>query len=133
MSATPRATGPAAGPRTTVGVAGAGRVGAVLGAGLREAGLPVVAASGRSAASAHRIARLLPGTPRVPVADVVRAADLVLFAVPDDALGPLVAHLAESGLFRPGQVCCTPRARTVPASCTRRWPAVRSRWRYTRR
>jgi len=104
MSATPRATGPAAGPRTTVGVAGAGRVGAVLGAGLREAGLPVVAASGRSAASAHRIARLLPGTPRVPVADVVRAADLVLFAVPDDALGPLVAHLAESGLFRPGQV-----------------------------
>jgi predicted short-subunit dehydrogenase-like oxidoreductase (DUF2520 family) len=35
--------------------------------------------------------------------DVVRAAELVIFAVPDDVLAPLIAHLAESGAFREGQ------------------------------
>ncbi len=88
----------------TVGLVGAGRVGAVLGAALAAAGYPVTAASGRSAASRARIARLLPGTPHTRVTDVLPAADLVIFAVPDDALAPLVAHLAEGGHVRPGQV-----------------------------
>ncbi|MGI8613836.1 MAG: NAD(P)-binding domain-containing protein, partial [Nocardioidaceae bacterium] len=38
-----------------IGVVGAGRVGAALAAALRDAGHDVVAASGRSAASATRI------------------------------------------------------------------------------
>lgn len=88
----------------TVGVVGAGRVGAVLGAALAAAGYPVVAASGRSSASRARIARLLPGARRCPASAVVQAADVVIFAVSDDALAPLVAHLAEGGSFRPGQI-----------------------------
>jgi predicted short-subunit dehydrogenase-like oxidoreductase (DUF2520 family) len=88
----------------TVGIVGAGRVGAVLGAALAAAGYPVTAASGRSTASRARIARLLPGTPHTRVTDVLAAADLVIFAVADDALAPLVAHLAEGGHVRPGQV-----------------------------
>ncbi len=36
--------------------------------------------------------------------DVVRDADLIIFAVPDDALGPLVARLGEAGAFRPGLI-----------------------------
>jgi predicted short-subunit dehydrogenase-like oxidoreductase (DUF2520 family) len=88
----------------TIGIIGSGRVGSALGAALARAGHPVVGASGRSDASAARIAHLLPGTPRLPAEDIVRRADLVLFAVPDDALGPLVAHLGESGAFRPGVI-----------------------------
>ncbi|BCB85632.1 hypothetical protein Psuf_029450 [Phytohabitans suffuscus] len=84
-----------------VGVIGAGRVGAVLGAALGQAGHTVVAASGSSPASAARMARLLPDTPRRTPAEVARAAtDLLLIAVPDDAIAPLVAGLT----FRAGQV-----------------------------
>jgi predicted short-subunit dehydrogenase-like oxidoreductase (DUF2520 family) len=92
MSASPRVK--------TVGIVGAGRVGSVLGAALARAGYPVIGASGRSASAQARIAELLPGVPRRRPTDLVAEADLVIFAVPDDALAPLVAHLAESGAFR---------------------------------
>jgi predicted short-subunit dehydrogenase-like oxidoreductase (DUF2520 family) len=85
-------------------VVGSGRVGAVLGAALAAAGYPVVAVSGRSPASRARAAALLPDVPHLPAAAVVNAADLVIFAVSDDGLAPLVAHLAEGGQFRPGQL-----------------------------
>jgi len=90
--------------RLAVGVVGAGRVGAVLGAALREAGHRLVGASGVSEASLSRIETLLPGVPRLEVEEVVRAADLVLLTVPDDALEPLAAGLATVGAFRPGQL-----------------------------
>jgi predicted short-subunit dehydrogenase-like oxidoreductase (DUF2520 family) len=89
----------------TVGVLGAGRVGAALGAALLQAGHRVVAASGRSARSSERIATLLPGARHVDAVEVARAAtDLLIIAVPDDALGPVVAHLAEEKAFTRGQV-----------------------------
>jgi predicted short-subunit dehydrogenase-like oxidoreductase (DUF2520 family) len=87
-----------------VGVIGAGRVGAVLGAALSAAGHDVVAAAGLSTDSAERAARLLPGTPLLPADEVVAAADLVLLAVPDDTLPGLVAGLAETGAWRSGQL-----------------------------
>jgi predicted short-subunit dehydrogenase-like oxidoreductase (DUF2520 family) len=90
--------------RLRVGVIGAGRVGAVLGAALAAAGHDVVAASGLSTASAERAARLLPGTPLLPADEVVAAADLVVLAVPDDTLAGLVAGLAETGAWRAGQL-----------------------------
>jgi predicted short-subunit dehydrogenase-like oxidoreductase (DUF2520 family) len=90
--------------RLRVGVIGAGRVGAVLGAALATAGHDVVAASGLSTASAERAARLLPGVPLVPADEVVAASDLVVLAVPDDILPRLVAGLAETGAWRPGQL-----------------------------
>ena len=90
--------------RLDVGVVGAGRVGAVLGSALRGAGHVVVGASGISAESRERIDTLLPGVPALEVPDVVARADLVLLAVPDDALAPLVAGLAEVGAWRAGQI-----------------------------
>ena len=54
----------------TVGIIGAGRVGAVLGAALDRAGHRVVAASGVSAASLARIERLLPSTRLLPADQV---------------------------------------------------------------
>lgn len=89
----------------TVGVIGAGRVGATLGAALAAAGHHVVAASGVSAAAKHRIATLLPQARNLPADQVAREAhDLLIIAVPDDALASVVAGLAGVGALRPGQV-----------------------------
>src|SRR3954469_12959453 len=90
--------------RLRVGIIGAGRVGAVLGAALTAVGHDVVAAAGLSAASAERAARLLPGVPLVPADEVVAASDLVVLAVPDDTLAGLVQGLAETGAWRRGQL-----------------------------
>ncbi len=90
--------------RLDVGVVGAGRVGAVLGAALARAGHRVVAASAVSAASLERAETLLPGVPILDVASVVSAAELVLLTVPDDALPELVAGLSATGVWAPGQI-----------------------------
>jgi len=87
-----------------VGVVGAGRVGAVLASALRATGHAVVGASGVSEASRERIDTLLPGVPRLAVPEVVRRAELVLLAVPDDALADLVAGLAATGAWQAGQL-----------------------------
>ena len=130
-SAPPASPPAAAAPaRLRVGIVGAGRVGAVLGAALAAAGHDVVAAAGLSTASAERAARLLPGVPLLPADEVVAAADLVVLAVPDDTLPGLVAGLAETGAWRAGPARpSTPPARTAwpcwrppsgPASCRSR-------------
>jgi predicted short-subunit dehydrogenase-like oxidoreductase (DUF2520 family) len=90
--------------RLAVGVVGAGRVGSVLGAALTIAGHRVVAASGVSAASRQRAAELLPGVPLLDPREVAGRADLVLLAVPDDALPGLISGLAEVGALRTGQL-----------------------------
>jgi predicted short-subunit dehydrogenase-like oxidoreductase (DUF2520 family) len=90
--------------RLDIGVVGAGRVGAVLGAALARAGHRVVAASGVSQASRDRAEALLPGVPLIPVPDVVERSELVLLAVPDDDLPALVGGLAETGAWQAGQM-----------------------------
>lgn len=85
-----------------VGVIGTGRVGAVLAAKLRSAGHELVAVSGSSAASRLRIDTLLPGVDVVEPAEVVRRANLVIVAVPDDALIAVAEQLAAD--VRPGQI-----------------------------
>ena len=90
--------------RLAVGVVSAGRVGAVLGAALASAGHIVVGTSGVSDRSVRRAEELLPGVPLLAPDEVVRRADLVLLAVPDDALPGLVRGLAAAGALRAGQI-----------------------------
>ncbi|WP_169164461.1 Rossmann-like and DUF2520 domain-containing protein [Cellulomonas taurus] len=90
--------------RLGVGVIGAGRVGAVLGSALRAVGHRVVGVSAVSEASRERADTLLPGVPVLEVPEVVRRAELVLLAVPDDALPELVAGLARTGAWQAGQI-----------------------------
>jgi predicted short-subunit dehydrogenase-like oxidoreductase (DUF2520 family) len=90
--------------RLGVGIIGAGKVGAVLGAALRAAEHAVVGVSAVSEASRERAETLLPGVPILEIPDVVERAELVLLAVPDDALGPLVEGLAKLGAWQPGQL-----------------------------
>ena len=90
--------------RLRVGVVGAGRVGAALGAALARAEHEIVAVSAVSAESLRRAERFLPGVPVRAVDEVVAESDFVLLAVPDDALRPLVTGLASADLWRPGQL-----------------------------
>lgn len=101
----PESSGPGAKPgRLGVGVIGAGRVGAVLGAALRGAGHAVVGVSAVSEASRDRAETLLPGVPILEIPQIIERAELVLLAVPDDALGPLVEGLAATGAWQAGQL-----------------------------
>src|SRR5512139_1901484 len=88
--------------RLRVGVVGAGRVGAALGAALTRAGHRVVAASGVSAESRRRAERLLPGVPLLAPQDVLAASELALLTVPDDALPALVEGLVATDSIKPG-------------------------------
>lgn len=92
------------GPRLRVGVISVGRVGAVLGAALQRAGHQVVAVSGVSEASLRRAEELLPEVPIRPPDEVALQADLVLLAVPDDALSGLVRGLVATESLRSGQI-----------------------------
>ena len=88
---------------TRIGVVGAGRVGAVLAAALREAGHEIAAVAGESHASRTRIDTLLPGVRVDKPTAVSRACDLLLLTVPDDMLSNVVTMLAASGAIREGQ------------------------------
>jgi predicted short-subunit dehydrogenase-like oxidoreductase (DUF2520 family) len=90
--------------RLRVGIVGAGRVGATLGAALIRAGHDVVAASAVSAESLRRAAQWLPGARVLPPDEVIAEAELAVLAVPDDALRGLVAGLATADAWRPGQL-----------------------------
>jgi predicted short-subunit dehydrogenase-like oxidoreductase (DUF2520 family) len=90
--------------RLTVGVVGAGRVGAALGAALARAGHHVVAVSGVSEASLRRAAANLPGVPVIEPQQVAARAELILLTVPDDALPGLVAGLAATGAELAGRL-----------------------------
>jgi predicted short-subunit dehydrogenase-like oxidoreductase (DUF2520 family) len=89
-------------PRLRVGVIGTGRAGAVIGAALRRAGHDVVACSARGDISRVRAEALLPGVPIVDPREVARACDLLVLAVPDDALPGLVDSLEAD--VHPGQI-----------------------------
>lgn len=90
--------------RLSIGVIGAGRVGAVLGAALADAGHEIRAAYAVSAESRARADELLPGVPLRDIPDVIDGADLVLLAVPDDALPDLVSGLAATETWQAGQI-----------------------------
>lgn len=91
-------------PRLGIGVIGAGRVGAVLGAALRAEGHAITGAYAVSDESRARSAELLPGAPLLEVASIVERSELLLLAVPDDQLAPLCAGIAATGLVPGGQL-----------------------------
>jgi predicted short-subunit dehydrogenase-like oxidoreductase (DUF2520 family) len=86
-----------------VGVVGAGRVGAVLGAARRAARAPLTAVAAESDASRARAALLLPRVVTAKPTAVARSCDLLLLTVPDDMLENVAVQLAASGALRPGQ------------------------------
>ena len=91
-------------PRLGVGIIGAGRVGAVLGAALRREGHAITGAYAVSDASRQRAEELLPGVPLLDVPRIVERSELIILAVPDDQLADLAAGIAAAGLSPGGQI-----------------------------
>ncbi len=69
--------------RLGVGIVGAGRVGAVLGAALAGAGHAIVGITAVSQESRDRAEAMLPGVPVLTVPEVVERSELVVLAVPE--------------------------------------------------
>ena len=90
--------------RLGVGIISAGRVGAVLGSALRAVDHRIIGVHAVSEASRERAELLLPGVPVLRIDEIVERAELVLLAVPDDALAPLVRGLADLERWQPGQL-----------------------------
>lgn len=90
--------------RLGVGIIGAGKVGAVLGAALRAAEHQIVGVHAVSEASRERAEMLLPGVPVLQIPEILRRAELVILAVPDDALAEVVSGLAAAGHWQIGQL-----------------------------
>ena len=90
--------------RLGIGIIGAGRVGAVLGLALQQAGHTITAVHAVSDASVARAETLLPEAPILDIPDILRRSEAVIFAVPDDALEELVSGLAAAGHIQTGHL-----------------------------
>ncbi|WP_434594283.1 Rossmann-like and DUF2520 domain-containing protein [Brevibacterium sp. 1718] len=91
-------------PRLGIGIIGCGRVGASIGASWRQAGHAIVGVSATSTASLERAEDMLPGVPVLDPDAIAERAELVLIAVPDDEIAPLVTGLASLGRIHAGQI-----------------------------
>jgi predicted short-subunit dehydrogenase-like oxidoreductase (DUF2520 family) len=89
---------------SSIGVIGAGRVGAVLAAALRGHGHEIAAVAGESAGSRTRAETMLPGVVVAKPTTVARSCGVLLLTVPDDALDNVVRMLVASGAIRSGQI-----------------------------
>jgi predicted short-subunit dehydrogenase-like oxidoreductase (DUF2520 family) len=118
-----------------VAIVGAGRVGTSIGLALRAAGSRIVAASVRTPSSAARVRDVLPDVPLTSPEDAALGADVVVIAVPDDALAEVVPQVARclragatvvhtSGIHGASvlapcgeRVAATHPAQAIPAAC----------------
>jgi predicted short-subunit dehydrogenase-like oxidoreductase (DUF2520 family) len=90
--------------RLGIGVIGAGRVGPVLGAALAGAGHAITGISAVSEESRDRAEAMLPAAPILDIPSIVERSELVILAVPDSELESLVAGLAATSSWLPGQL-----------------------------
>ncbi len=90
--------------RLGVGIIGAGRVGPVLGAALAGAGHAIVGIDATGADAVERAEAVLPGVVLLDAPTIVERAELVLLTVPTAELPGLVAGLAATGAWQPGQI-----------------------------
>ncbi len=91
-------------PRLGIGIIGCGKVGATIGVAWRQAGHAIIGVSATSAGSLERAEDMLPGVPVLPPDDIAERAELLLLAVPDDAIEPLVTGLSKLGRIHSGQI-----------------------------
>ena len=80
--------------RPPVAIVGAGSLGTALGAAISRSGWPVAAVSSRDPGRRERFQSLVPGVRAFPdAAQVLPFAELVILAVPDDAIAPVARGL----------------------------------------
>lgn len=89
--------------RFRVGIIGAGRVGPVIGRALQIVGHEIIGITRSSNPQRNDAAEAILGAAVIEPDEACRA-DLVVIAIPDDQIEPLIQGLAKLGCFRPGQV-----------------------------
>ena len=106
---------------------GGGRAGVAIAVLLQRAGHRIVGVSGRGP-TRDRVARYLPDVPVLDATIVVAEAELVIVAVPDDDIGPVVGTIWAAGGFLPAVGRARLRrdtARRARSRPRRRCPATR--------
>ena len=89
--------------RLGVGIIGAGRVGPVLGLALANAGHAIVGIASVSERNRER-ARALLDVPVLEIPQLIERSELVILAIPEGEIESLVAGLAATGSWQPGQL-----------------------------
>ncbi len=90
--------------RLGVGIIGAGRVGPVLGAALAGAGHAIVGVASSSERNRERAQAMLADVPILEIPDLIERSELVILAIPEAEIATLVAGLAATGAWQPGQL-----------------------------
>ncbi|MDJ0333907.1 MAG: Rossmann-like and DUF2520 domain-containing protein [Rhodoglobus sp.] len=90
--------------RLGVGIIGAGRVGPVVGAALAGAGHMIVGIASISEDNRDRARALLPDVPILEIPVLLERSELVILAIPEAEIESLVAGLAATGSWHPGQL-----------------------------
>jgi predicted short-subunit dehydrogenase-like oxidoreductase (DUF2520 family) len=90
--------------RLGIGVVGAGRVGPVIAAALAGAGHAIVGFATVTEANRERVQAMLPGVPILGIPELIERSELVILAIPEAELEPLVSGLAATGAWQPGQL-----------------------------
>jgi len=89
--------------RLGVGIIGAGKVGPVLGAALAGAGHAIVGIAAVSERNLERAQALL-DVPVLEIPQLIERSELVILAIPEKEIEQLVAGLAATGAWQPGQI-----------------------------
>ena len=90
--------------RLGVGIIGAGRVGPVIGAALAGAGHAIVGVASVSEENRDRARAMLPEVPILEIPLLLERSELVILAIPETEIESLVAGLAATGSWQPGQL-----------------------------
>ena len=90
--------------RLGVGIIGAGPVGTVLGKALAAAGHQIVGIASTNPQNIERAEALLPEVAVLPVPELIAKSDLVLFAIPASELESTINGIANTGIFKSGQL-----------------------------
>jgi predicted short-subunit dehydrogenase-like oxidoreductase (DUF2520 family) len=98
----------------TLSIIGAGRAGSALARAAHAAGFAIAAVYSRDHTVAERLARDVGARAVRSPAAAMRAADLTLFAVPDNAITPVAATIAATGASLRGRAAVHLSARLGP-------------------
>lgn len=90
--------------RLGVGVIGAGRVGPVLASALGGAGHAIVGVATADEGNRERVESMLPGVPILGIPELIERSELVILAIPQEQIEPLVEGLAATGAWQAGQL-----------------------------
>ena len=90
--------------RLGIGIIGAGHVGPVLGVALAGAGHAITGIAAVSERNRDRARAMLPEVPILEIPELVERSELVILAIPEDQVEELVAGLAATGAWQPGQL-----------------------------